>query len=423
MPQEDHALYTRGKYRLEWDERADGSLRTPFLQIVWYDAAARRNRSRSTGTSEIGAAEDALDRLYLQQERGQAVCPTCNRPIDSAGGCSVNLAIADYLLDAEDKASISSIKRRLADVQDFLIDTGQPNMLCERVDEGTIEAFRKWAIKRPTAKGEPRSLGTVEASVRALAAAINYAHRRQSTLYPAAFRALQAKDVSRTPTYRSDVAGLAAMFRYCLNPQPKPGETWTHKQYKAQLGKRKSLLRFLRISCATWCRPDAAHDFSTDPKLGQWISSARVVRLNPTGRRQTVKYRPDVPVCEKMAKLLDDAPVGFYVGVSSIKQAFETMQEALGLPRGGETGTKLIRRSMAHIARRRIGEERWEQGRMMLGHRKASTSDLYALFDPSNLGVVLAATTAIIDEIEALAPGAFTGPAPELKVVVGGLKC
>lgn len=420
MPQEDHALYSRGKYRLEWDRRRDGSFRTPFLQIVWYDAAARRNRSRSTGETEIGAAEDALDRLYLQQERGQAVCPTCNRPIDSAGGCSVSLAIADYLLEVEDRASISSIKRRLADVQDYFADTGQPNIQCERVDAETIKAFRKWAIKRPTGKGEPRSLGTVEASVRALAAAINSAYRRGAISRPPAFKALQADKVSRTPTYRADVAGLAAMFRYCLHPEPPVGVDWTEKQYKAQLGKRKALLRFLRFSVATWCRPDAAHDFSTDPKRGQWISAARVVRLNPNGREQTRKHRPELPIPEKMARLLDAAPIGFYVGVGSVRQAYEAMQDALALPRGGETGKKLIRRSMAHIVRRRIGEERWEQGRMMLGHRKASTSDLYALFDPSNLGVVLEATTAIIDEIEALAPGAFTGPAPELKIVVGG---
>ena len=45
----------------------------------------------------------------------------------------------------------------------------------------------------------------------------------------------------------------------------------------------------------------------------------------------------------------------------------------------------------------------------MLGHRKASTSDLYAVFDPVNLGLALSVTEAIIDEIEALAPGAFTG--------------
>lgn len=34
-------------------------------------------------------------------------------------------------------------------------------------------------------------------------------------------------------------------------------------------------------------------------------------------------------------------------------------------------------------------------------------SDIYALPDPHNLGLALAATEAVIDEIEALAPGAF----------------
>ena len=51
----------------------------------------------------------------------------------------------------------------------------------------------------------------------------------------------------------------------------------------------------------------------------------------------------------------------------------------------------------------------------MLGHHKPSTSDIYALYDPANLGRALAVTEAIIDEIEALVPGAFTGIAPELK--------
>ena len=114
------------------------------------------------------------------------------------------------------------------------------------------------------------------------------------------------------------------------------------------------------------------------------------------------------------ARLLDQTE-GFFVTVKSVRKAFEAMQDELGLPRERETGLKLIRRSIAQIARKRIGEERWTQGEMMLGHRKSSTSDLYALFDPANLGVVLAATTAIIDEIMALAPGAFTGVVPELK--------
>lgn len=44
----------------------------------------------------------------------------------------------------------------------------------------------------------------------------------------------------------------------------------------------------------------------------------------------------------------------------------------------------------------------------MLGHVKASISDIYAIPDPANLGFALAATAAIIDQIEALVPGAFT---------------
>lgn len=429
MPQEDDALYSRGKYRLAWDRRTDGSLRTPFLQITWYDADARRYRSRSTGTAAIGPAEDALDRLYLERERGLTVCPTCGRAVETAGGHLVTLAISDYLLTCEDKPSIGSIRPRLAHWLDFQERTGRNALICDQVDQTLIDEFRRWSAKVPVVEGtlhpkaRARAPGTTEATVRSLAAAINYAHRRKDTPFPASFTAYAPVEVSRTPTYRSSPAELAAMFRYCIDPQPGKGERWTLKKREAVKLQRRNLLRFLQVSVATWARPDAAHDLSTDPARDQWISAAHVVQLNPRGRRQTKKYRPAVPVPERFAKLLDGVH-GFYVTVSSCRKAFEAMLDDLGLPRDRETGLKLIRRSVAQIIRKRIGEERWTQGEMMLGHRKASISDLYALFDPANLGVALAATSALIDEIEALAPGAFsalnTGVAPELKAISGG---
>jgi hypothetical protein len=55
--------------------------------------------------------------------------------------------------------------------------------------------------------------------VRQLAAALNFSHRRKDTLYPAGFVALPASAVSETPTYRSSVKELAAMFAYCLHPR------------------------------------------------------------------------------------------------------------------------------------------------------------------------------------------------------------
>lgn len=425
MPDTHDALYTRGRYRLEWDRRRDGTLRTPFLQIVWYDPAAGRSRSRSTGTAEIGVAEEALDRLYLERERGQAVCSECGRPLEGAQGLLVTVAISDYLTAKFDAASIESIRPRLDHVLAFLDATDRNGVTCEQVDETVITEFRRWSAAQPVVEGRhgqivrDRAPGTTEASVRSLAAAINLAHARQDTRFPAAFKAMAPKEVSRTPTYRSDVDELAAMFRYCLRPQPPKGIEWSDKMRARQVLHRTQLLRFLQASVATWARPDAVFDISTDPKRDQWISKARVLRLNPRGRRQTKKYRPELPVPEKFAKLLDGT-TGFFVTVDSVRKAFEAMLDQLGLPRDRETGLKLIRRSVSQIARKRIGEAQWTQGEMMLGHRKASTSDLYALFDPANLGLALQVTGDIIDEIDARCPGAFTGATPELRLLQGG---
>jgi hypothetical protein len=52
-----------------------------------------------------------------------------------------------------------------------------------------------------------------------LAAAINAAFKRKDSLFPAGFTAKKPSEVSRTPSYRADVKTLAAMFRYCVDPQ------------------------------------------------------------------------------------------------------------------------------------------------------------------------------------------------------------
>lgn len=426
MPEENGPLYSRGKYRLEWDRRKDGTLRSRFLQIVWYDEKARRNRSRSTGTSEIGAAEDKLDALYLERERGLTICEACGRPIDSLTGHPLTVAIGDYLVAKAVVASIDAIRPRLAHVLAFLADTGRMEIVCDGVDGTFVSEFRKWSAAVPVVEGKKhpttrdRSPGTTEASVRTLAAVINFAHHRRETAFKAGFTAKPPSSVSRTPTYRADVQELAAMFRYCIDPRPRKGEPeWSDAMIDRQRLYRRNLLRFLQISVATWCRPDAAHDVSTKRERDQWLSSSRVLQLNPRGRTQTKKYRPAVPVPERFARLLDRTN-GFYVTVGSVRKAFEAMLNELELPRDRETGLKLIRRSVSTIVRRRIGEERWVQGQIMLGHHKATTSDLYALFDMANLGVALEATTILINEIEALVPGAFspvhTGLAPEITI-------
>jgi hypothetical protein len=124
------------------------------------------------------------------------------------------------------------------------------------------------------------------------------------------------------------------------------------------------------------------------------------------GRRQTRKRRALVPVPEVIGLWLDTI-TGPVVREAVSKSTWRRMEVALGLPGQGDSGMKLIRRSVSHHARPLIGERDWIQGETMLGHRKPSTSDIYALPDPAHLGVALAATQTIIDQIESLCPGAF----------------
>lgn len=159
-----------------------------------------------------------------------------------------------------------------------------------------------------------------------------------------------------------------------------------------------------------------------DLSAGQWGPAASVLDLNPPSGRQTRKYRGGIPVPRQFAPYLD-AMGETYLPVSSIRQSWETCRAEIGLPvERGQAGWKLTPRSMATMVRRRIGEANWRQGEMMLGHVKRSISDIYAVPDPANLGLALAAAEAIIDVIEGLTPGSYRGltaSRPALKVVSG----
>lgn len=220
-----------------------------------------------------------------------------------------------------------------------------------------------------------RAPATVENSIVQLAAALRWAREEVS------FKPIPLKDLSHTPECRADIADLAAMFRYALAST-----------------RRANLVAFLRLSVITWARPDAVMDASTAASRGQWFSKARVLALNPKGRRQTRKYRATVPVPESVAWWLNEI-TGPIVSGGLSKATWQRMEASLSMPRAGQSGMKLIRRSVATIARKQLGEEHWIQGRTMLGHVQPTTSDIYAVALPSHLGRAMSATTTIIEAI------------------------
>lgn len=412
----DDGLYARGQYRLGWNRRSDGSLYSPNLYIKFYDAEQRQLRFVSTGTTDESEAALALDRFYEKRERGVTICPACQRPLEEVVGFPLADAIMSYLLAKEKLDSFVSIRARLNHVLDYMEASGQTEVLCEDIDEDWIEGFREWAfdvpVVTPTGKEKERAPATVEASVRMLSAAINFAEKKDNTRKRAQFRPRKTTDVSKTPTFRASVDLIAQFFDYCTNPKlPDDATPKQVAQFSVEkaLRERQPLLRFLQLSVCTWARPDAIYDVSTDKSRKQWNKHARVLDLNPRGRVQTRKRRPMVPVPERMGKLLDKCD-GYYVGQTSIRTALRSMLTYFDLPQGeGETGTYLIRRSMATIVRRPqyLGESNWVQGEMMLGHKPMTISDIYAIPDPANLGLVLSAIDDVIDQIVCVAPNAF----------------
>jgi hypothetical protein len=404
-------LYQRGPYQLRWDRTKSGALRSPFPAIFWYDTQSGRERSASSRTADVESAKAALDRHYEKHSQGRAICSACGQAIQSGRGYLVTEAITAFLAHKGIKAGAA--RPRLNHIVRYIATLPNPSVFCEAIDENWISNFRTWAmvqpIVTPTGREKPRSLSTAENSVLQLAAAINPAHRKHNTLFPAGFTPIPMKTVNRSPWHRADMDELKAMFRYAAAPKMKRG----------------NLLRFLQISLATLARPDAAYEVSTDPKRRQWNSNARVLDLNPQGRMPTKKRRAIVPVAWQMARLLDQVK-GPYVGVGSVRTAWRVMSLELGLPQDGESGMKLIRRSMAKLLRDRLEPGHWAEITMFMGHRVfEATSDIYAPFDPSYLGHAREAIEAIISEIEALVPGAFhrtdTG-APENIIPLGASK-
>ncbi len=392
-------IYQRGEFRLY----ARPGRRN--LEIVWYDPARRRERSASAGTSDHGLARLEVDRRYLAST-GVAICQGCGRPFDGHAVPLLTRAITDYLLLSQDKKGYRATRGRLALVVEYVSAT-DVTVTVAAITERWVDGFRRWLADRPIVAPKSgavrqRTIGHIEGCVRRLAAAISATPGQK-----AQFKAEQTKDVSASPRYRADVAMLARMFDYCLNPTGP--HIRSEKERQVYIAYRANLLRYLRAAVATWARPEEIADLRAD----QWIAAAGILDLNPRGRRQTRKYRGVIPIPRQFAPFLD-AMQGNYLPTANIRGAWDRMRAEIGLPgERGEAGWKLIRRSMATLARRRIGEEHWRQGEMMLGHVRTSTSDIYALRDPANLGRALAATESIITDICARVPDAFTASTPQ----------
>ena len=127
------------------------------------------------------------------------------------------------------------------------------------------------------------------------------------------------------------------------------------------------LLKFCIFSLNTLARPEAILEL----KPMQVDLSRRLLSLNPKGRKQTKKYRPQIPITDTLLPWLSDAGEMHFIlyrgePIRALKKSFKRTVERAGLV---DVVPYCLRHTMATELRARNVPE-WEVAGM-LGHRKS----------------------------------------------------
>lgn len=415
QPDKASSLYTRGQFRLWYDEGRSGERRSPNLYVFFYDKERQRVRSISTGTADVEKARLILDEKYEQENGlGTCFCPSCGRPMADGHQLPIVTILGQYWEEVGSRrTSASSINARIKHLFDWLEDEDREEMACAQFDNNSAAAFRTWSREYPVivngkVRPEPRSPATTEESLHSLRSAFQHAKKKRRLDVVPDFDSLDRKAVSNPILVRVGLPVIAKMLQYASEPNKR----------------REPLHAFLVASVCTLARPGAVLDINVSARRRQWHQGSNVLHLNPAGRVQTKKWRPSVWVPPQLELWLNDRSLHEATGgwlvhrsgakVDSVDTAWDTMREELRLPYGIEYGSYIVRRSMATILRNwhKHGGTKvdYRELQEQMGHAKQTTTDSYALNEISAQTSVQQALSEVLAELERLAPGAMRPP-------------
>ena len=156
---------------------------------------------------------------------------------------------------------------------------------------------------------------------------------------------------------------------------------------------------YLMMALGTAARPEAILQATTFLVNFE----ARLIRLNPPGRRQNKKRRPTLPLCDTLLsylRCLPSGPIVQYRGrpLGGIKSTFDHLTRRAGL---AEVSAYTIRHTMAAEMRKR-GVPVWEVAGF-LGHTSGyKTTERYAKFGADHLSEAVRAIESYFNELRGL---------------------
>jgi integrase len=220
-------------------------------------------------------------------------------------------------------------------------------------------------------------------------------------------RALREGEIATAPT-----------ISLALAPEGEPRERLLSSTEAAALLNAADvdhLRLYLLLAFGTAARPSAILELTTF----QIDCDARLIRLNPPGRKQTKKRRPTLPICDTLLpylRALPPGPVVSYNGrpIKSIDTAFERARDRAGLSKDVIPYT--IRHTVAAEMRKR-GVPVWEVAGW-LGHTSGyKTTERYAKFGPDHLGGAIRALDSYFADLKSCGWTPVSSGHPQLSCV------
>lgn len=326
-----------GEYWLSRQARSANWCRT------WFDRGTQQTKRASLGTGELEEAKRRLAEWVLRNRELKHEDP---RDIP------VSVVLQRYVDEHAAKLpSADTAKRARKLWEAFWGDDAVSDMTVQR-QEAFVASLRDQGL----------SDGYVRRVIAVGKAALNRAFQRQQ------IRCVPFVKLTGGGEAFDRVATMAELRAFLNAIPPEFEHLW--------------LYTLIRLN--TGCRGDAARDLQ--PFQIDWRH--RFIRLNPTGRKQTKKRRPTVPLTDTLRSVLRASKATErYVEwngkkVASVRRAWHLVREAAGLP--ADFIPKVLRHTVATELRKR-GVSGWEVSGM-LGHKRGeseSTTEVYAKYDPA----------------------------------------
>lgn len=349
--------FTIGRY---WLDTVSGSAN---FYRCWYDAGTHTVSRRSLKTGDLEEAKIRLAAIVLTEG---AAAPS------DPGQVTLIAVLTRYYAEHSDRRPNPALARRAGD------------MLLEFLgnNAATVDTLTRAKQREFVQHLHQQGLGVayIARLLAVVSAALNRAANEDETGL-----------LLRAPKVVHSTAKVAEMLNVA---EPVP-DNWhpTIEQIAAFMdaATNQSVLRCAVLTLAFAGRPDAVRELSA----GQFDARHSLISFNREGRRQTKKYRPTLPVPDRLMPYLGD---WLTHEIGEVRKPWADTVAKAGLP--AKFRPKALRHFMATEMRRRgVAKEQREE---WMGHRRHATNDGYGHFSPDFLQEAKACANAVLGELETL---------------------